>query len=207
MYQLRLKPKKCSLFQRKVEFLGRWVSPEGLEPSEGDIATVRDWATPKSTKDTERFLGLVNYHRGFIKDYAKRAVPLYQLTGKQPFIWEEEQELAFQDLKNALVSAPVLGLPNATDDFILDTDASDYAIGAQLVQVQGGLERVIAYGSFAQTKEQRNYCTTRKELLAVVRFTRLYRHYLLGRQFILRTDHNSLTWLMSFKEPQGLKAR
>ncbi len=146
-----------------------------------DLQTVLDWPTPKCTKDVERFLGLVNYHRMFLKDYAKRAVPLYQLTGKQTFHWDAEQDSAFADLKAAMTTAPVLGLPNREDDFVLDTDASDYAVGAQLSQVQDGEERVIAYGSFALSKEQRKYCTTRKELLAVIRFTRQYRHYLLGR--------------------------
>ena len=92
-------------------------------------------------------------------------------------------------------------------EFILDTDASDHAIGAELSQIQDGEPRVIAYGSFALTSEQRRYCTTRKELLAVVRFTKQYRHYLLGRPFIVRTDHSSLTWLLNFKEPQGQLAR
>ncbi len=206
-YQLKLKPKKCQLFARKVEFLGRWVGPEGLALSEGDITVVREWEVPKSRKDVERFLGLVNYHRMFIPDFAKRAAPLYGLTGKNPFEWGTEQDEAFVDLKSALTSAPILGLPNRKDVFVLDTDASDYAIGAQLSQVHDGVERVISYGSFSLTKEQRKYCTTRKELLSVVRFTRQYRHYLLGRHFTLRTDHNSLTWLMSFKEPQGQIAR
>lgn len=206
-YQLKLKPKKCQLFATKVEFLGRWVGPDGLELADGDVAAVREWKRPTCTKDVERFLGLVNYHRIFIPEYAKRAVPLYKLTGKQKFVWGEDQEAAFTDLKSALTTAPVLGLPNRQDQFILDTDASDYAIGAQLIQVQDGVERAISYGSFSLTKEQLRYCTTRKELLAVVRFTRQYRHYLLGRPFTLRTDHNSLTWLMSFKEPQGQIAR
>ena len=81
------------------------------------------------------------------------------------------------------------------------------AIGCELVQIQGGAERVIAYGSFALSPEQTRYCTTRKELLAVVRFARQYRHYLLGKRVLVRTDHNSLTWLLNFKEPQGQLAR
>lgn len=110
-------------------------------------------------------------------------------------------------LKNALMTTPVLALPNASDPFILDTDASNVAIGAELIQVQNGVERTIAYSSFALTPEQLNYCTTRKELLAVVRFTRHYRHYLLDREFTVRTDHSSLTWLLNFREPQGQLAR
>ncbi|XP_046548023.1 uncharacterized protein LOC124257985 [Haliotis rubra] len=98
-------------------------------------------------------------------------------------------------------------MPNKEDMFVLDTDASDVAIGAELLQIQKGRERVISYGSFALTPEQRRYCTTHKELLAVVRFTRQYRHYLLGRHFRVRTDHNSLRWLMNFRAPEGQLAR
>lgn len=106
-----------------------------------------------------------------------------------------------------MLSPPVLSIPNGEDTFILDTDASDVAIGAELLQVQDGVERVIAYGSYALSREQRRYCTTRKELLAIVRFTRQFRAYLLGRQFIIRTDHASLVWLLNFKHPQGQQAR
>ena len=158
-------------------------------------------------RQVEQFLGLVNYHRAFIKGYAGMAGPLYQVTGKRPFVWQAEQEAAFGQVKTALLSAPLLALPTKQDPFILDTDPSETAIGAELIQVQGGVERVIAYGSLSLTPEQRRYCVTRRELLAIVKFTRQYRHYLLGRRFTVRTDHNSLTWLLHFKEPQGQLAR
>ena len=80
-------------------------------------------------------------------------------------------------------------------------------MGAELIQIQEGEERAVAYGSLTLTSEQQKYCTTRKELLAIIRFSRQFRHYLLGRHFTVRTDHNSLTWLMNFKEPQGQLAR
>ena len=89
----------------------------------------------------------------------------------------------------------------------MDTDASNHAIGAELLQVQNGVERLIGFGSFVLDSAQRNYCTNRKELLAVVRFTRHLKHYLLGRRFTLRTDHNSLLWLMGFKNIEGQLAR
>jgi RNase H-like domain found in reverse transcriptase/Reverse transcriptase (RNA-dependent DNA polymerase) len=206
-YGLKLKPKKCTFFQREVEFLGRKVSGNSISMSDIDIKVVQDWPVPTCAKEVERFMGLVNYHRGFIKDFSEIAVPLYAITGKQPFVWGEEQTKAFETLKKALSNPPVLALPNQKDMFILDTDASDLAIGAELLQVQDGEEKVIAYGSYSLTKEQRRYCVTRKELLAVVRFTRQYRHYLLGRPFIVRTDHSSLRWLMRFHEPQGQLAR
>ena len=135
-YQLKLKPKKRELFQKAVEFLGRNVGPGGLEISTSDIQTVLDWPRPESVKDVDNFLGLVNYHRSFIKDYAKKAAPLYQITGKKCFVWNDEQECAFQTLKKVLTSPPILGFPNKTDPFILDTDASDVAIGGVLIQVQ-----------------------------------------------------------------------
>ena len=206
-YRIKLKPKKCLFFQRKIEFLGRIVSNNSLEMSNSDIKVVKDWTTPKCSKDVERFLGLANYHRGFIKDFARLAVPLYRVTGQKNFIWGEEQVLAFHALKESLTQPPVLALPNSDDEFILDTDASDEAIGGELLQLQEGEEKVIAYASFALTSEQRRYCTTRKELLAIVRLTRQFRHYLLGKPFTVRTDHNSLTWLLRFKEPQGQLAR
>ena len=89
----------------------------------------------------------------------------------------------------------------------MDTDASGQAIGAVLSQIQEDAERVICYGSYVLTPAQRKYCVTKRELLAVVRFTRQYRHYLLGRKFLLRTDHNSLTWLLRFKYIEGQFAR
>ena len=206
-YQLKLKPGKCQLFRKSVEFLGRKVSKNGLQIGAQHLQPVKDWPIPTCTREIESFLGFANYHRSFIKNYAKITQPLYEITGKKPFKWNLNRQLAFEKVKKKLLTAPVLSLPNNRDYFILDTDASDKAIGAELIQIQDGKERTIAYGSLVLTPEQRRYCTTRKELLAVVRFTRQFRHYLLGRQFTVRTDHSSLTWLMGFKEPQAQLAR
>ena len=206
-YKLKLKPGKCALFKTAVEFLGRKVSQKGIEIGKQHLKPVKDWPVPTSTREVEQFVGFANYHRNFIPKYAKISSPLYELTGKNPFRWGKRQQKAFDTLKEKLLAAPVLSLPNKDDHFILDTDASGKAIGAELIQVQNGQEKVIAYGSFVLTPEQRNYCTTRKELLAVIRFTRQFRHYLLGKQFTVRTDHSSLTWLLNFKEPQGQLAR
>ncbi|VDI38341.1 Hypothetical predicted protein [Mytilus galloprovincialis] len=202
-YGLKLKPKKCELFQEKVEFLGRVVSRQGMNIGPGYIEDVKKWPTPHNTKTVERFLGFANYHRAFIEGYSKIAIPLQDVTGKRSFAGGKKQQEAFDKLREALTSAPLLALPNTSDPFILDTDASDYAIGAVLSQVQNGEERVVCYASCTLTPEQRRYCTTRKELLAVVRFTRQFRHYLFGRNFVVRTDHSSLTWLLHFKQPQG----
>ena len=206
-HRLKLKPKKSVLFQKQVKFLGRVVSEEGISINPDNVSAVVDWPVPKCTKDVEKFLGFLNYHRDHIPNYAGTAVSLYGLTGKNPFDWTQEHEEAFLKLKKAMVSSPVLAYPRPDDQFILDTDASNDAIGAELIQIQDGVPRVVSYGSYVLTPEQRKYCTTRKELLAVVRFTRQYRHYLLGRKFTVRTDHNSLTWLMRFKFIEGQLAR
>ena len=108
------------------------------------------------------------------------AESLYHLTGKNKFRWSEEDQAAFDELKEALTNPPVLGYSNSQDPLIIETDASDVSIGSELIQVQNGEERVIAYSSFALTPEQKKYCTTRKELLSIVRFTRYFWHYLLG---------------------------
>ena len=168
---------------------------------------MEEWPVPSSSKEVERFLGLANYHRVFVKNFAEKAQVLYSLTGKNKFRWGQEEQEAFESLKVALMNPPVLGLPNTEDPFILDTDASDTAIGAELLQIQNGEEKVVAYSSYTLTPEQKKYCTTRKELLSIVRFTWQFRHYLLGRVFTVRTDHSSLTWLLKFKDPQGQLAR
>jgi len=141
------------LFQSEVEFLGRKVNKNGMAIGDEYVETVRKWEIPKTTKEVERFLGCANYHRTFIKDYAKKSAPLTQFTGKKPYSWGPEQQDAFDSLTLTLTTTPVLALPNSTDPFILDTDASDFAIGAELIQVQDGKERVIAYGSYILTPE------------------------------------------------------
>lgn len=208
---LKLKPRKCTLFQTEVTFLGKWISREGVALNPEYIKAIGDWKRPGTVTEVEAFLGFVNYHREHIHRYAELAAPLYQLTGTKAratqFVWKECHQQAFEQLKRAMITAPVLAFPSAEGFFTLDTDASDVAIGAELLQVQDGIERPVAYGSYVLTPEQRRYCTTRKELLAVVRFTRQFRHYLLGRKFNLRTDHSSLTWLVGFKQIEGQLAR
>ncbi|MCG8033577.1 MAG: Ty3/Gypsy family RNase HI domain-containing protein, partial [Candidatus Thiodiazotropha taylori] len=125
----------------------------------------------------------------------------------QPFYWSGECEDAFEKLKKKMTESPVLAHPDFTKPFILDTDASDIAIGGVLSQKIDGQERVIAYASRTLTKRERRYCVTRKELLALVHFVRYFRHYIYGKVFTARTDHGSLRWLTNFKNPEGQLAR
>ena len=205
---LKLKPRKCALFCTEIKFLGRKIDANGVHVTADHIQTVLDWPKPKNRKELESFLGFVNYHREFMCGLAEKSSVLYQLTGaNSEWVWDEQHTEAFKLLKKAVTELPVLGFPNSRDQFILDTDASDVAIGAELSQVQEGRERTIAFTSKSLNQAQRSYCTTRKELLAVVVFTNHFCHYLLGPAFTILTDHASLVWLMRFKQIGGQLSR
>ena len=163
---------------------------------------------PRNAKEVRRFLGLCTYYRRFIRSFPDVARPLHELTEKgQSFEWTKACEESFEQLKDALVSAPVLAYPRTTEPFLLDTDASNVGVGAVLSQVHDGEEKVIAYYSHALSRPERNYCTTRRELLVVVRAIENFHPYLYGRPFTVRTDHASLQWLLTFKNPEGQMAR
>ena len=205
---LKLKPSKCNLFQSKVNYLGHVVSSEGIQTDPDKIEAIRDWPRPITKTQVRSFLGTTGYYRRFVLDYAKIAQPLHKVAEKNGvFEWNDECENAFNKLKIALISAPILAYPMEDGDFIMDTDASNFAIGCVLSQVQDNEEKVIAYGSKALSKEERNYCVTRRELLAVVEFLKKYKHYLGGRPVTVRTDHGSLRWLFNFKNPEQQLAR
>uniref|UniRef100_A0A0X3PXJ8 Transposon Ty3-I Gag-Pol polyprotein n=1 Tax=Schistocephalus solidus TaxID=70667 RepID=A0A0X3PXJ8_SCHSO len=209
---LTLKPSKCIFIKPRVKFLGHIVSAKGIETDDEKIRQIRDWPTPTDVSEVRSFLGLASYYRRFIKDYAHIASPLHKLTQKDvKFKWAADCATSFQTLKDKLCSSPILVFPNISSDagkFVLDTDASDNAIGAVLSQQQpDGTERVIQYLSCSLTKAERRYCVTRKEMLALTYFVEECRPYLLYRPFIVRTDHSSLTWLRNFKNPEGQVAR
>ena len=206
---LKLKPSKCSLCQKTVHFLGHVVSQDGITTDPAKTDSIFAWPPPTCKRELQQFLGLTNYYRRFVRDYATIAKPLHRLTEKNStFHWSSECQTAFETLKQALTSAPLLTHPDYKLPFLLDTDASATGIGAVLSQVHpDGNERVIAYASRTLTKAERQYCVTRRELLSVVFFVQHFRPYLLGRHFSLRTDHSCLTWLHNFKEPEGQLAR
>ena len=205
---LKLKPSKCTLLQKEVIFLGHIVSSQGLATDPAKVKLIQEWPVPKNLRQLRGFLGLAGYYRKFVKDYSKIVGPLNDLMKKnRAFVWTENCQHAFDELKAALMSPPILALPRDDGMFILDTDAADHSIGAVLSQMQDGQEKVIAYAGRTLNKCEYNYCTTRKELLAVVYFTKLFRQYLLGKHFRIRTDHSAITWLRRTREPIGQNAR
>ena len=188
--------------------MGHVISCEGVDTDSSKVSAIVEWPSPTNITELRSFLGLASYYRRFIRHFAEIAAPLHRLQERGvTFNWTARCEDAFKALKLKLSTAPVLAFPSTVDTFVLDTDASELGIGAVLSQVQEGVERVVAYGSRTLTKSEKNYSTTRKELLALVYFLKHFRCYLLGKLFLVRTDHASLKWLQQFKEPEGQLAR
>ncbi|GFX32226.1 retrovirus-related Pol polyprotein from transposon 412 [Trichonephila clavipes] len=205
---LKLNPSKCKFFQKEVNYLGHIISAEGVRTDPEKVSAVKNWKRPENLRELRSFLELCTYYRKFVKGFSNIARPLHKLTeSKQKFQWTKECEDSFLQLKEALTSSPILIYPQPDKPFILDTDASNESVGAVLSQEIDGQERVVAYWSKCLSKPERNYCVTRKELLAIVKAIEHFHHYLYGQKFLLRTDHASLTWLMNFRNTEGQVAR
>ena len=175
---LIINPTICEFFLQKVPFLGHIVSREGIQADPEKTSTVNRYPVPKNATEVKNFLGLCSYYRRYVQDFAKIARPLHQLTEKsKDFLWNSEAQEAFEVLKARFTSAPILAFPRLIEPFILYTDASQHAMGAVLAQIQNGSERVICYASKSFSKAQSRYSTTKRELLAIVNFTRHLKHY------------------------------
>lgn len=205
---LKLNPKKCRMFQKKLSFLGHTISPEGIHTDSKKISVIKKWPVPDNASQLLSFLGLCSYYRRFVKGFADVAKPLHRLTQKNvKFSWSEECEQAFLKLKEALCSSPILGYPQEEGLFVVDTDASNIGLGAVLSQVHDGKEVAIEYFSQVLSAPERNYCATRKELLAIVKALGHFHQYLYGRSFKVRSDHAALKWILNLKAPEGQLAR
>jgi len=145
---LKVKPSKCSLFKDRISFLGHMVSAQGIEPQEEKIKPIQHWPVPKCVRDVRAFFGLASYYHKFVKDFATIAEPLSALTQKGVrFSWSPEAQQAFERLKRALAETVTLVYPQPNQTFILDTDASDVAVGAILSTMVDGVERPFSLGS------------------------------------------------------------
>ena len=201
-FGLQLKAKKCTFMQTEVVFLRHIVGRTGLACDPAKLAAAQNWHAPNKVKGVRQFVG---YYRRFIKDFADLAEPLVALTRKGAhFVWTDRQQAA---LKACLVRAPIVGFPTEGGRFVLDMDASLFAVGGVLSQLQDDREVVIAYASRSLRLSQRRYCTTRREMLVVVVMCTQFRSYLRGVQFTLRTDHSSLRGLQRFRNWDGKLAR
>ena len=199
---------KCEFALESVRFLGHIVSGIDLRPDPEKIRVVRDWKEPTSVTGIRQFLGFTNYFRRFIEGYSFIARPLEELTGKNKrFSWSQECQAAFEALRKALISAPILRLPDVSKSFRLVTDASNTAVAGVLLQRDESEDwHPVAYTSRRLRVEERNYHANERETLAVIHALRVWRTYLF-KPFEVVTDNQAVTYLLSKKQLSSRETR
>ena len=206
---LKFKAKKCSLFQKSVQFLGHVVSSDGIATDPEKVKEIQNWPRPEEglklgnrkipfVTQVRSFLGVCSYYRKFIPSYAQLSEPIQKYTRDETdTTWTPEAEKAFNTLKQMLTTAPILKYPELNKPFILDTDACDFAMGAVLSQEGGdGKEHPIAYMSKIFSKPERNYCIWRKEFQAVYKAVKNFDYYLRNQKVLVRTDNSAVVAMM-----------
>ena len=211
---LTLKAEKCNFAVDRVVYLGHVITKDGVEVDIAKTEKIRTFPEPRSQKELKSFLGLANYYKRFVKDFSKICVPLNRLLQKDkkqkfaPGDWSEKCQKAFDTLKEALTSPPVLGYANMNKPFVLSTDASGSAIGYILGQVdETGKEQAIAFGGRALHPDEKKWTITELECLAVIVGMETFKHYLKNNKFTVYTDHKALQWLHKTKDPTGRLGR
>ena len=198
---LKVQPDKCEFLRTEVKYLGHIISNKGVKPNPDKIETIQNFPIPRTPTEIKSFLGLTGYYRRFIRNFAKIAKPMTAQL-KKDCKTEQTKEFieAFKTLKKTLITAPILQYPKFDEEFVLTTDASQYAAGAVLSQGPIGRDLPISYASRTLNPAETRYSTIERELLAIVWAVKHFRPYLYGKHFKIVTDHRSLTWLFSNKD-------
>ena len=201
---------KCVFEASPVEFLGYVIGANGVEMSPEKVKAILEWETPKTVTDVRSFLGFANFYRRFVEGYSRIAIPLTHLTNeKVPWNWDERCQEAFDSLKARFSSAPILKHFDPELQTVLETDASDFAISGILSQFHAKILHPVAFMSGKMSKAERNYDIHDKEMLAIVRSAKQWRHYLEGTKHTLAiiTDHANLQYFMTTKMLNRRQAR
>ena len=194
--KLYAKKSKCEFFKSSISFLGHVVGEKGVSMEKEKVKAIVDWPTLTNVAAVRSFLGLAGYYRRFVKDFSKIASPLTDLLRTDAkFEWMDKQQLAFDRLKEAVSTGPVLIIPDESLPYVVTTDASGFAVGATLSQDQGNGLQPIAFLSHKMNEHERNYPVHEQELLAIIIALKEWRHYLHGRPFRVITDHQSIRYL------------
>ena len=205
---LKLKLEKCKFMQKKIDYLGHTLSEKGIEVNDLKVHSIKNYPVPRNKKEIKSFLGLSGFYRSFIKNYATIATPLTNLLKEDvPFLWNDEQQSAFEELKEKLSSPPVLAFPDFSQPFYIVTDASSIGLGACLMQLHGTKYRPIAYYSRKLRPAERNYSVTDQESLAVVEALKNFRFIVFGNKVTVFTDHVAVLELLKNPHTSGRRAR
>jgi len=199
---MTVKPSKCTFGNTEVEFIGHKLTSTGITPIEENTTKILNAKRPTNKKEVQSFLGLVGYYRNYVPNFSAIAAPLSDLTKKgypNKIKWTQAQENAYLHLRNLITKQPVLKLPDFKKKFYLRTDASNYGIGAILMQEHDGEMFPISYASKKLNNPELNYSTVEKECLAIIWAVKKFNNYLYGNEFILETDHDTLKYLEKAK--------
>ena len=216
-HKLYARPTKCSFNHPEVEFCGHIVGNGVVKVLDKKVKIIREWPQPKNVQEVRQFFGLANYYRRFIKNFGLIAAPLSELfkehggdkRKKRPIVWNTAHQLAFERLKQALTNAPVLHQSDPTKLYMIETDASDFALGYTLMQ-QGDDELMypVAFDGQKMHGAELKYPTHEKELLAIKEAIEKWKHYIEnGHKTVVLTDHESLRYMNSVTKPSKRLAR
>lgn len=205
---IKMGPKKCAFFQNTVRFLGHQISAEGMQPDPEKIRVIQEYPIPSTIKQLQCFLGMANYLRMFTPDMSVAAAPLYDLlkgnlskNNKGKIVWENNHNESFEKVKKLITSAPILIMPQPDKPYVIEVDASDYGMGACLLQeYDDGKLHPIAFASRRFTEAQSKYSATMRECLAVVWSLKQYHDYIAAHHVIVYTDHSALTALRTKRD-------
>ena len=207
-HNIRLKPTKCSFGFKEFEYLGHLVSKDGIRIDPERIKEIVEWPAPKCLKDVRSFLGVIGFFRRHIGKYATIALPLFKLMESGVvFRWDKDCQSAFDRLKKAITTAPVLVSPSEDGEVEIFCDASDKAIGGVLLLNTENKRHPVAFYSQKLKKNELNWTVTQKECFSIVRSLEKFRNYVWGREIKVFSDHHSLQWLLDLKDPCARLAR
>lgn len=202
---------KCNFCLPSLKYLGFVVDRHGLRTDPDKVKAMLDYPVPKTATEVKRFIGMCSWYRRFVKDYSTITAPVNALLKgrrkSQKVVWNEEADDAFRQIKQALVSAPILSSPDFSKPFYIQCDASNVGLGVMLTQRNGDNELVVAFASRSLTEVEKKYSVTEKECLSVLFGLDKFRPFIDGVHFTVITDHYSLLWLSNLKNPTGRLAR
>eukprot|EP00253_Pinus_taeda_P021805 PITA_21805 len=189
-HQLYAKFSKCDFFKEEIQYLGHVITKEGIAVDPEKIKSIMEWPIPKDVANIRSFMGLAGYYRRFVEGFSRIAYPITSLQKKgKAFKWTAECQQSFDQLKHLLTTAPILSIADPNKDYVVCTDASKEGVGGVLMK-EG---KVIAYESRKLKDHEKKYSAYDLELTVVIHALKMWQHYLLGRKFLLLTDHHSLT--------------